>query len=53
MIEKKKVTITMSDKTQKEIEELQRDMGLSKSVLVSLAVEEYYKKRKEYSCDNK
>lgn len=46
MNEKKRLTISLSENVLKELEELAKDRGMTKSVIITLALEEYKKGQK-------
>lgn len=47
MAYKKRITISLSDKVLESLEKLAKDKGLSKSAMVTLALDEYSRKESE------
>lgn len=47
MAYKKRITISLSDKVLENLEKLSKDKGLSKSAMITLAIDEYSRKELE------
>ncbi|EGO7794281.1 MULTISPECIES: ribbon-helix-helix domain-containing protein [Enterococcus] len=47
MAYKKRITISLSDKVLENLENLSKEKGLSKSAMITLALEEYVRKESE------
>lgn len=47
MAYKKRITISLSDKVLENLEKLSKEKGLSKSAMITLALEEYSRKESE------
>ena len=47
MSNKKRITISLSDKILVNLEKMSKDKGLSKSAMITLALEEYSRKESE------